>query len=92
MPTMADVAKEAHVSVATVSRLLNNLGTVSPDTADRVYAAIRKLAYEPNLMARNLRKTRAGSFSSLPRMSPTRITPIFSQELVMQPQSWDTAH
>ena len=56
MPTMADVAKEAQVSVATVSRLLNNLGTVSPDTADRVYAAIRKLAYEPNLMARNLRK------------------------------------
>ncbi|MEN6572236.1 MAG: LacI family DNA-binding transcriptional regulator [Anaerolineaceae bacterium] len=56
MSTMADVAKEARVSVATVSRLLNNLGTVSPETAERVYAAISKLSYEPNLLARNLRK------------------------------------
>ena len=56
MPTMADVAKEARVSVATVSRLLNNLGTVSPETADRVFAAIQKLSYEPNILARNLRK------------------------------------
>ncbi|HEX2981834.1 MAG TPA: LacI family DNA-binding transcriptional regulator [Anaerolineaceae bacterium] len=56
MATMADVAREAGVSVATVSRLLNNEGIVSPDTAERVYAAIQKLSYEPNLMARNLRK------------------------------------
>lgn len=56
MSTMADVAKEAQVSVATVSRLLNNLGSVSPETAERVYAAISKLSYEPNLLARNLRK------------------------------------
>jgi len=56
MTTMADVAREANVSVATVSRLINNQGVVSPDTAERVYAAIEKLAYEPNLLARNLRK------------------------------------
>ncbi|GAP12671.1 transcriptional regulator, LacI family [Longilinea arvoryzae] len=56
MATMADVAREAGVSVATVSRLLNNLGVVSPETAARVYAAIEKLSYEPNLLARNLRK------------------------------------
>lgn len=56
MATMADVAREAQVSVATVSRLLNKQGTVSPDTAARVYAAIDKLSYEPNLLARNLRK------------------------------------
>jgi DNA-binding LacI/PurR family transcriptional regulator len=53
---MADVAREAGVSVATVSRLLNNQEIVSPDTATRVYAAIEKLNYEPNLLARNLRK------------------------------------
>ena len=53
---MADVAREAQVSVATVSRLLNNQEIVSPDTAARVYAAIEKLSYEPNLLARNLRK------------------------------------
>lgn len=56
MATMADVAREAGVSVATVSRLLNDQETVSPDTAARVFAAIEKLSYEPNLLARNLRK------------------------------------
>ena len=56
MATMADVAKEAGVSVATVSRLLNNQETVSPETAARVFAAIEKLDYEPNILARNLRK------------------------------------
>ncbi len=56
MATMADVAREARVSVATVSRLLNHQGPVRPDTAERVYAAIQKLSYEPNILARNLRK------------------------------------
>ena len=56
MATMADVARESHVSVATVSRLLNKQETVSPETAARVYAAIEKLSYEPNLLARNFRK------------------------------------
>lgn len=57
MATMAEVAREAGVSVATVSRLLNNQGIVSPETAERVYAAIQKLSYEPNLLARNFRKS-----------------------------------
>lgn len=56
MSTMADVAKEANVSVATVSRLLNKKDSVLPETAARVYAAIDKLSYEPNLLARNLRR------------------------------------
>lgn len=56
MATMADVAREAGVSVATVSRLLNKEANVSPETAARVYGAIEKLSYEPNLLARNLRK------------------------------------
>lgn len=57
MATIADVAKEAGVSVATVSRLLNKQDVVSPETAARVYAAVEKLAYEPNLLARNFRKS-----------------------------------
>jgi LacI family transcriptional regulator, repressor for deo operon, udp, cdd, tsx, nupC, and nupG len=56
MATIADVAREANVSVATVSRLINNKGIVSPKTATRVYTAIEKLSYEPNRLARNLRK------------------------------------
>jgi DNA-binding LacI/PurR family transcriptional regulator len=54
---MADVAREAGVSVATVSRLLNTQDVVSPETAERVYAAIEKLSYEPNLLARNFRRS-----------------------------------
>lgn len=56
MATIADVAREANVSVATVSRLINNKGVVSQKTATRVYKAIEKLSYEPNRLARNLRK------------------------------------
>ncbi len=57
MTTIKDVAQEAGVSVATVSRLLNDTGVVHPETAARVTAAIQKLSYEPNLLARNFRRS-----------------------------------
>lgn len=56
MVTISDVAREANVSVATVSRVLNNSATVLPETSRRVRATIEQLQYEPNLMARNLRR------------------------------------
>lgn len=56
MVTIEDVAKEAGVSIATVSRVLNRNQAVREATAKKVYAAIEKLHYEPNLMGRNLRK------------------------------------
>ncbi len=56
MVTIADVAREARVSVATVSRVLNNNSRVMPETTQRVEAAIEKLSYEPNILARNFRK------------------------------------
>ena len=49
-----DVAKEANVSIATVSRVLNNSPAVAPKTAQRVRAALRKLNYQPNEIARGL--------------------------------------
>ena len=54
--TIKDVAVEAGVSVATVSRLVNGMSTVSGATAAKVQETIEKLGYEPNQMARNLRK------------------------------------
>lgn len=57
MATMEQVAKIANVSVATVSRVLNNPNSVSPDTRQRVQDVIKKLNYEPNLLGRSLRKT-----------------------------------
>lgn len=54
--TIADVAAQAGVSVATVSRVLNKDPKVRPETRDRVMQAIRKLNYIPNMSARNLRR------------------------------------
>lgn len=56
MATITDVAREANVSVATVSRVLNNQNSVTPETSKRVYRAIEKLSFEPNMSARNLRR------------------------------------
>ncbi len=56
LANMVDVARRADVSVATVSRVLNNQPSVAPELAERVMAAVRELKYEPNFTARNLRR------------------------------------
>jgi LacI family transcriptional regulator len=56
MSTIRDVAAEAKVSVATVSRVLNNNGYVNEDTRKTVLKAIEKLEYKPNAVARSLFK------------------------------------
>lgn len=57
--SIGDVAQRAHVSVATVSRVLNSPDLVSPDTARRVRKAIEDLAYRPNLFAKGLMTRRS---------------------------------
>lgn len=47
MVTIADVAKEAGVSLSTASRALNNSVIVSQEKKDRVAAAVKKLGYRP---------------------------------------------
>jgi len=54
MPTIKDVAKEASVSVATVSYVLNNSGSVSDGTRQRVLRAVEKLGYRPSVLAKGL--------------------------------------
>ena len=54
-PTMKDVAGQAEVSVATVSRVLNGKGTVTSELRRRVLDAVEQLQYRPNRVARNLR-------------------------------------
>ena len=58
--SLKDVAREAGVSVCTVSRVINNTyrHKVSDATRKRVYDAMKKLNYEPNLNARGLVKKR----------------------------------
>lgn len=51
-----DVAREARVSVFTVSAVVNQKSHVGKKLRERVEAAIRKLNYRPNLLARSLAK------------------------------------
>jgi len=53
--TIKDVAKEAGVSYATVSHVINETRHVEPETEERVKKALKKLDYSPNIMARSLR-------------------------------------
>lgn len=53
--TIKEVAKEAKVSIATVSRVLNGKESVRKDLRDRVNLAVKKLNYVLNLNARNIR-------------------------------------
>ncbi|MGP3778630.1 LacI family DNA-binding transcriptional regulator [Halanaerobium saccharolyticum] len=55
-PGIKDVALEAKVSTATVSRVINQDSYVSQEVKGRVLAAVKKLGYTPNVNARNLRK------------------------------------
>lgn len=59
MATLADIARMAGVSVATVSRALNDSGYVRPEVRDRILAIARELNYVPNRMALGLRKHRS---------------------------------
>ena len=54
MLTIRDVARLAGVSVATVSRVLNNSTQVSPDTRESVMKAVAQLGYRPNANAQAL--------------------------------------
>lgn len=52
--TIIDVAREAGVSYATVSRVINNKGHVKPEKHERVRQAMEKLGYVVNQQARSL--------------------------------------
>jgi LacI family transcriptional regulator len=56
MTTIHDVAREAGVSAATVSRVLNGNEDVNAEMAARVLEAVRTLGYRPNGVARSLRR------------------------------------
>lgn len=52
--TIEDIAKEAGVSIATVSRVINKTKPVSTELRDRVYAVIEKNHFKPNRLAQGL--------------------------------------
>ena len=56
--TIRDVARQAGVSIATVSRVMRESGDVRPDTRDRVRAAASELRYTPSQLGRQLAERR----------------------------------
>ncbi|MFV0479829.1 MAG: LacI family DNA-binding transcriptional regulator [Anaerorhabdus sp.] len=52
--TIYDVAKDANVSLATVSRVINGSDVVKTQTREKVEASIEKLGYKPNAIAQGL--------------------------------------
>lgn len=60
IPTIKDVARAANVSIATVSRVVNQTGKVSQELASRVNAAIKELNFYPNSIARSLKTQNTG--------------------------------
>src|SRR5512138_3772850 len=57
--TRKKVAARAGDSYQTVSKVLNRQTQVSPDTEQRILAAVRELGYRPNQIARNMRANRS---------------------------------
>jgi LacI family transcriptional regulator len=63
--TIKDVAKQANVSTATVSRVLNGLSGYSKETEEKVLLAIKELGYLPNAFARGLVSNKSNTLGIL---------------------------
>lgn len=72
MATMQDVARRAGVSIATVSFVVNDSKPVSPETRDRVRAAMLELGYRPNAVARALARRRSHIVAVVYPLVPSR--------------------
>lgn len=86
--TIADVARIAGVSTATVSRTLSNPGMVSEGTRAAVLSAVEKTGYSANVLARNLRRRRTGGVLAL---APNIANPFFSEILAGMSDVLDAA-
>lgn len=74
-PTLHDVAKEANVSIKTVSRVVNGAANVSAEVRERVERAIEALHYVPNTLARSLK---AGTGDTIGVVIDTIADPFFA--------------
>ncbi|PIC83166.1 LacI family DNA-binding transcriptional regulator [Sporosarcina sp. P1] len=76
MANIRDVAKAAGVSVATVSRYLNNKGYISEEAKRVIAEAVEELNYQPSMIARSL-STKQSTFIGL--IVPDIVNPFFPE-------------
>lgn len=76
--SIRDVAREAGVSVTTVSHALNGKGRLHPNTRQRVREVAERLGYRPNPAARSLVSGRTGLIAAIPSL-PRHLNVDFSE-------------
>lgn len=65
IPTLADVAREAGVGLKTASRVLNSSPQVSHEKTERTRAAMERLGYRPNELARSLKARKSAAIGMI---------------------------
>lgn len=81
--TIVDLAKHLGISVATVSRALNDKSDISPITRKAVLEAVNQLDYKPNLLAQSLNK---GKTNTIGVVIPNVELPFFATALAKMQQ------
>jgi LacI family transcriptional regulator len=77
-----DVAAHAGVSLATITRVVNNRGHVAPETLERVRTSIKTLGYVPNRVAKALKNSRSGIIGNvMPLVVGSPVNSMISQAL-----------
>lgn len=86
--TITDVARQAKVSIKTVSRVINNEARVKDSTRQRVLDVIKELGYQPNILARSLVQQRSYTIAviswRLDRVGPSQFVTGVQEELDRQ--------
>jgi DNA-binding LacI/PurR family transcriptional regulator len=76
--TIRDVAARAGVSIATVSRVMNQSGAATPATASRVREAISELSFRPSQIGRSLKTSKSRTIGVL---VPSLVNPVFAESV-----------
>ena len=76
--TIRDVAARAGVSIATVSRVMNQSGAATPATATRVREAISELGFRPSQVGRSLKTAKSRTIGVL---VPSLANPVFAESI-----------
>ena len=88
--TIKDVARRAGVSISTVSHVINNSRAVGDESRRRVEEAMAELGYQPNTLARNLRRRQTQSIGMI---VPDNANPFFAEiARAIEDSSFDQNH